>query len=163
MERGREVRAFDYVNRPWSDVRDALLGDAHDVFRRATRAAASRAEDVAAGLKVQIGGLEVGAPIAITVTEAQEETGSRPSQSVARVHLEWEGANSPRLFPLMRGTLSAYPLTGTETQLEFEGRYEVPGGAVGNAVDTLVGHRIAEASVHRFIRDVAEHLRTTLG
>jgi hypothetical protein len=30
-------------------------------------------------------------------------------------------------------------------------------------VDALVGRRIAEASVHRFVSDVARYLRDTLG
>jgi hypothetical protein len=29
-------------------------------------------------------------------------------------------------------------------------------------MDTIVGHRIAEVSVHRFVTDVAAYLRTTL-
>jgi hypothetical protein len=44
-----------------------------------------------------------------------------------------------------------YPLTATETQLDFWGIYEPPLGAVGKAMNAIIGHRIAEASVHRFI------------
>ena len=47
----------------------------------------------------------------------------------------------------------------TETQLDFLGRYDPPLGIVGDAMDALVGRRIAEASVHRFIGDVARYLR----
>ncbi|MEZ4415575.1 MAG: hypothetical protein R3E10_07450 [Gemmatimonadota bacterium] len=162
MERGREVRAFDYVNRPYTKVREALMGDVLELFRTATKAAASRAHDVAAGLHVNIGGLEVGTPIAITVTGCEEEVGELASQRHTRIRLEWEAAQSPRLFPLMKGTLSAYPLTATETQLDFEGHYTVPGGPIGDAMNALVGHRIAEASVHRFMSDVGEHLRKAL-
>ena len=35
-------------------------------------------------------------------------------------------------------------------------------GVVGDAMDALVGRRIAEASVHRFINDVARYLREEL-
>jgi hypothetical protein len=45
--------------------------------------------------------------------------------------LEWETATMPSLFPLMKGELSIYPLTATETQLDFLGFYEPPFGAVG--------------------------------
>ena len=55
-----------------------------------------------------------------------------------------------------------YPLTATETQLDVLGRYEPPMGVLGDAVDAVVGNRIAEASVHRFIADVATYLRTHL-
>jgi hypothetical protein len=63
----------------------------------------------------------------------------------------------------MRAELSVYPLTATETQLDFAGRYEPPLGALGSAMDAMVGHRIAEASVHRFLQDVAAYLRRELG
>ena len=72
----------------------------------------------------------------------------------------WNGR--PRLFPLMKAELSIYPLTSTETQLDFSGVYEPPFGAVGKRMNAIVGHRIAEASVHRFVSDVAGYLRQTL-
>jgi hypothetical protein len=59
----------------------------------------------------------------------------------------------------MTGELRIYPLTSSETQLDFMGRYDPPLGVVGGAMDSLVGHRIAEASVHRLITDVAHYLR----
>jgi hypothetical protein len=55
----------------------------------------------------------------------------------------------------MRASLLAYPLGPNETQLELRGHYEPPGGVIGSAADWLVGHRIAEASVHRFLDEVA--------
>ena len=68
----------------------------------------------------------------------------------------------PGLFPLMKGELSVYPLTSMETQLDFSGVYEPPFGAVGKTVNAIVGHRIAEVSVHRFVSDVAGYLRQAL-
>ena len=78
--------------------------------------------------------------------------------------LEWEAATKPHLFPLMKGELSIYPLTATETQLDFWGLYEPPLlGSVGKAVNAIVGHRIAEVvPSHRFINDVAGYLRQAL-
>ena len=35
-------------------------------------------------------------------------------------------------------------------------------GVLGTALDAVVGHRVAEASVLRFVQAVAEHLRQTL-
>ena len=37
-----------------------------------------------------------------------------------------------------------------------------PLGAVGGALDSLIGHRVADASVHRFVTDVAGLLRGEL-
>jgi hypothetical protein len=55
-----------------------------------------------------------------------------------------------------------YPLTSSETQLDFSGVYEPPFGAVGRTVNAIIGHRIAEASVHTFVNDVAGYLRQAL-
>jgi hypothetical protein len=78
------------------------------------------------------------------------------------LQLEWQAAKMPSLFPLMKAELSIYPLTASETQLDFSGLYEPPLGAVGKALNAIVGHRIAEVSVHRFVSDVAGHLRQAL-
>ena len=85
------------------------------------------------------------------------------SRPATRLQLEWEAARMPRLFPIMKADLSIYPLTATETQLDFKGVYEPPLGPLGEAVNAIVGHRIAEVSVHRFVSDVAGYLRKTLG
>ena len=63
----------------------------------------------------------------------------------------------------MKAELSIYPMTSTETQLDFLGHYEPPLGPLGRAINAVAGHRIAEVSVHRFIDEVAEYLRKTLG
>ena len=66
-------------------------------------------------------------------------------------------------FSIMKADLSIYPITATETQLDFNGLYESPLGRLGKAVNAIIGHRVAEASVHRFVSDVAGYLRKTLG
>jgi hypothetical protein len=68
----------------------------------------------------------------------------------------------PSLFPLMKADIAVYPLTSTETQLDFWGVYEPPLGPLGKALNAVAGHRIAEASVHRFVSDIARHLRQVL-
>jgi len=159
MPKKREIRSYDYVNHPYERVRDALKRDALTVFQSATKAAASRAQSVAAELHVDVGGIGVKADIRISVKKVEEKIDATPS---TRLLLEWEAATLPRLFPLMKAELSIYPLTATETQLDFSGLYEPPLGVVGKAMNALVGYRIAEASVHRFVSDVAGYLRKTL-
>jgi hypothetical protein len=162
MSKGKPIRCFDYVNHPYAKVRDALRRDALAVFRNATRVATSRAHSVASELRVQLGGLEVGAEIAIAVQGVEDSPAGAGSPPSTRLLLAWEATRAPSLFPLMQAELLLYPLTATETQLDFSGRYEPPLGLLGSAVDAVVGHRIAEASIHRFVSDVAEHLRRTL-
>lgn len=162
MSTGREIRSYDYVNRPYERVRDVLKEHALTVFQSATKAAASRAQSVAAQLHVDVGGVGVTADINISIKNVEEKFADLTSTPTMRLLLEWEAATVPGLFPLMKGELSVYPLTSTETQLDFSGFYEPPFGVVGKTMNAIVGHRIAEVSVHRFISDVAGYLRQAL-
>jgi hypothetical protein len=161
MSKGVEIRCYDYVNHPYLQVRDALCKDALAVFQAATKAAASRARSIASELRVDVGGIAVEADIVITI-QNMEETDDATVGTVTRLQLEWEAAKMPGLFPLMKGELALYPLTSTETQLDFSGLYEPPLGIVGKAMNAIIGHRIAEGSVHRFVNDVAGYLRQRL-
>ena len=162
MKKPLKVRVYDYVNRPYEHVRDALKKDALNVFQAATKAAASRAQTIASELHVDFGGIGVKTDINITVKSVEEKRAEAGSSPITRLQIEWEAADLPRLFPLMKGELSIYPLTSTETQLDFSGIYEPPFGPVGKTLNSIVGHRIAEVSVHRFVDDVAGYLRQTL-
>jgi hypothetical protein len=159
----RDVRTFDYVNHPYPAVRDALTARASTVFAGATSAAASRAEAVAAQLRVTLGALEVSAPIEIAVGQLRESADGPGGTSRLVIPISWKARERSGLFPVMNAQLSVYPLTSTETQLDFDGHYDPPLGVLGSAIDAAVGYRVAEASVHRFVSDVAQYLRKTLG
>jgi len=160
-DRGRKIRCYDYVNHPYERVRDALKQNALMVFQSATKTAASRAQSVAAELRVDFGGIGVKTDIKIDVKGVDEKAAGSPSMPTTKLTLEWEAEKMPRLFPL-KGDLLVYPLTATETQLDFSGVYKPPFGSVGKTMNAIVGHRIAEASVHRFVADVAGYLRQTV-
>ena len=162
MSSERQIRSYDYVNHPYEQVREALTEDATAVFQSATKAAASRAKLVASELKVNIAGIEIGADVSIEVKNIASHAADAVSPPSTCLSLEWAAVNSPHLFPLMKAELSIYPITTTETQLDFHGSYQPPLGVLGSAINSVVGHRIADASVHRFIADVAEHLRISL-
>ena len=163
MSKRRQFRSYEYVNHPYEKVREALAQDPKRVFHSATKAAASRADDLASKLEVRIAGVDVGREIDITVGVAHEATAIalRPARTV--IPIEWKAAERPGLFPLLQGQLEIYPLTATETQLDFNGEYDPPLGVVGDAVDAAIGHRVAEASVQRFVADVGAYLRKALG
>jgi hypothetical protein len=158
----QEIRSYDYVNHPYARVREALVADPAGIFRAATRAAAARARSVAAELRVTIAGVDVAAEIVFTIGTIEDEAAGPHGAPLTRIPVSWEAARNPKFFPLMSSVLTIYPLTATETQLDFLGRYDPPLGVVGDAMDALVGRRIAEASVHRFITDVAQYLRDHL-
>lgn len=159
----REIRAFDYVNQPYERVRDALNQDAQNIFQRATKLAEERSGELVAALSVELAGIRLSKDIKIVVSPSREEKrGGTDFSRITHVPLEWQAAESPGLFPAMKGELSVFPLSFSETQVELRGQYEPPMGILGSALDAVVGHRIAEASVHRFIHSVVERLRQEL-
>ena len=162
MNRGQKIRSYDYVNHPFEKVRDALSAHPLTVFQAATKTAAARANSLAAELRIDLAGITLGADISIFVRETVNLAAEGTVGPSTVVHLEWEATNRPNLFPFMKAELAVYPLTATETQLDFSGIYEPPLGVLGLAANAMVGHRIAESSVHRFVSDVAQHLRTSL-
>ncbi len=138
MSTGREIRSYDYVNCPYERVRDALRQDALTVFQSATKAAASRAQSVwllTCHLKLWRHWCPETDINAFPAKNIEEKTVDATSTPSTRLLLEWEAATLPGLFPLMKGELSVYPLTSTETQLDFSGVYEPPFGAVGRAMN----------------------------
>lgn len=158
----REIHCYDYVNHPYLRVRDALTADPVAIFHNATNSAASRVRSLASELRVNIAGIEIGTDIAVQVNDVTEQQGEVTSHPVTRLQLQWKAAKTPQLFPFMKAELAVYPLTPTETQLEFQGSYVPPLGPLGGAMNAVAGRRIAQASVHRFLTDVAEHLRLNL-
>jgi hypothetical protein len=151
----RELHCYDYVNQPYPRVRDALISDPLRVFRHATAAAAP-----APALHVRVGGLDIGTDIAIQIVGVEHDQAyDRPA---TKLTLEWQAASTPRMFPAMKATLVIFALSPTETQLELRGTYQPPMGKLGEVIDAAAGHRLAEASVTRFLQEVAGWLREAL-
>ena len=120
----QEIRSYDYVNHPYAKVREALVADPAAIFRAATRAAAARARSVAAELRVTIAGVDVAAEIVFTIGAVEDEAAGPHGSPLTRIPVSWEAAKNPQFFPLMNSVLTIYPLTATETQLDFLGRYD---------------------------------------
>lgn len=161
MSEPRKLHCYEYVNVEYDKVKDAFVRDALGIFQRATASAASRANELASTLRVGVGALEVGADVKIVVRAVHERESSLGDRKT-ELELAWTAKTAAGLFPSMEATLSLYPLSGHETQLELDGRYRPPLGVVGNAIDAVIGHRLAQASVLRFVQDVAARVNAEL-
>jgi hypothetical protein len=157
----RELRCYQYVNRPYPSVRDLLRSRLVEVCQAATRSAASRSQAVAASLRARAVGIDLGVDVRIEVRDVRDEQGPGGSPH-CRIALAWQATEHAHFFPTMDAQLSLWPLTATETQLEILGSYDPPLGLVGDAFDAAVGHRIAEATVLRFLDDVVAQIRKEL-
>jgi len=158
----RTLRCYEYVERPYAAVRTLLHDRPLELFRQATTSAATRAEEIAGSLRIGVAGVELGVQVSIHVRSVRDEEGVAGMSPVTHVTIGWEAARAPSIFPLMSAELSAWPLTSSETQIEIEGEYTPPLGPLGTAIDAAIGHRIAEASVRRFLEDVVERIRNEL-
>lgn len=157
-----KLKTWQYVNRSYDRVRAALHQRANALFQTATRAATARHDDLASTLKVGIEGFEIGVDVHLKVFDVHDEMVPATHSPVTRVRLGWEAARATALFPHMEATLSAWPLSSTETQIELDGAYRPPLGTLGKAMDALVMHRLAEAALHRFLEDIVAQLRKEL-
>jgi len=74
------------------------------------------------------------------------------------VKVEWYPGGGVPLPKLRASVESDWNDDGTVRVLRLEGGYEPPGGELGHAFDVELGHRIAEASAHDFLRRIAGEL-----
>jgi hypothetical protein len=162
MSESREVRCYDYVAVPYDRVRELLRSDAAGIFTRATASANDRARELMATLRLNVGPLEVGVEVKLQVTAVTDEV-TAVGDPRTRVDFTWQAAQNAGLFPTMEATLSAYALSPHETQLDLHGRYRPPLGPLGTAIDATVGHRVAEATLLRLLRDVRTAVIAELG
>lgn len=71
--------------------------------------------------------------------------------SMTSLPLTWEPIGMEGLLPRLEADLEVGPLGGGRTQLAISARYRPPLGAVGRAVDRVLLHRVAEATVKDFL------------
>jgi hypothetical protein len=72
--------------------------------------------------------------------------------------LSWLSARADRIFPVLEGDFELFRLPYAGWQLSLVGMYRPPLSVVGGAADKVLGQRVAEACVRRFVLDVAERL-----
>jgi hypothetical protein len=160
MSNAPSFRCFDYVNRPFAIVERAL-GDDPIPLLASGSAGAKSAGPRTATLHVALGPVDVGAEITL---ELRGVTRGVDALRGARVTYEiaWRAASASGAFPEMLAELAVYALSSSETQLDLTCRYTPPLGVVGQALDAVAMHRLAESSVQNFLREVASHLRQVL-
>ncbi|HEY8340458.1 MAG TPA: hypothetical protein VIK95_11340 [Egibacteraceae bacterium] len=93
-------------------------------------------------------------PPAIARRDALVTVGEPAQNDNLMLALEWRSATADRLFPVLTADLELVRLE-SGCQLSLMGTYRPPLAVVGEATDRLLGHRVAEATVRRFVLDVA--------
>ena len=79
-----------------------------------------------------------------------------PSRTV--MPLTWEATGPGTLFPRMDADLELAPLGPGRTQLAISATYQPPLGPLGQMIDRILLHRLAEATVKDFLDRVGSTL-----
>jgi hypothetical protein len=158
MRHARHLHFYEYLDRPYDLIRMAFAEGIFESLGHATKAAADRVLELSTSLHGQIAWVEVDKPIAVKVRSFEQSPPDADLQTCS-LRIAWEAATHPGLFPRMEAEIEAHPVSKDETQLALFGDYRPPLGALGRGADALIGHRLAEASVHRFLRELVDRLR----
>jgi hypothetical protein len=72
--------------------------------------------------------------------------------------ISWRPASEPGLLPALEAEIEVGTLGPGDTQLSINGRYTPPQWLAGTTADRLLLHRVAEATLKRFLDEVASRL-----
>jgi hypothetical protein len=86
--------------------------------------------------------VQLGAPVALP--------------SMTSLPMTWEPLGMDGLFPRLDADLEVGPLGHDRTQLAISARYRPPLGVLGQAIDRVLLHRVAEATVKDFLDRVGK-------
>lgn len=78
------------------------------------------------------------------------------------VPLTWRATGPQGIFPVLSADLEVAALSPKITHLSLRGSYDPPLGAVGQRLDRLLLHRVAEATIRAFMRRLVESLADTV-
>ena len=151
-----ELHAYAYVEAPFDLCIRLLAENASQVLQQATDESAEQARVLSRPLAVEVGGFSVSHDVVIEVGEFEPRR-----LTCAVVPLRWHAETGRLLFPTMEAELEVAALVFDPplTQVTLRGTYEPPLGVLGAGADRLALGHLAEATVHRFVHEVADQLR----
>lgn len=150
------IRWQKRVNLPFDQVYKAFKCRDSEILQSATTNAADRTQQDALRLHTSIAGISVHRDVIVEIESRKEIIGE--SQPRMAIDFSWRASHAASLFPTMNARLSILPV-GDHAQLDFRGDYEAPGGVVGQAIDAIIGERIAESSVRNFVDEIVNRLQ----
>lgn len=156
----RPIHVYTYAPVAFDDAIALLADDPRGLLREATAASEEHAETVVGHLHVDVGEFDVG-------RDVQIELGAfNPVEALRSVvPVRWRASHGHVWFPTMDATLeiSALSLHPPRVQVTLTGAYKPPLGPLGAVIDAVVAHRVAEATTHTFVNEVAERLQQLAG
>ena len=139
------IRYYIDLPLPVAVVEQALVGSPAEWLSAVAGAAQARGD----GLLGEVGVGPLGARLRRQVRICLGEPVR--FSSMTSLPLTWEPLGLEGLLPRLDANLELGSLGGDRTQLAISARYRPPLGVVGQAVDRVLLHRVAEATVKDFL------------
>jgi hypothetical protein len=146
------VRYYVELTLPPDQVEGALL----DAPSELLSALAGQADQRGGGLLAEVGVGPLGPRLGRRVAVSLAAPVRLPSKTL--LPFTWRPTSGNGLLPDLDGDIEVGTLGPGRTQLALTARYQPPLGTVGRAVDRMLLHRVAEATVKDFLDRVAEAL-----
>ena len=144
------------IERPLSSVVATMADDPGEVLANATKAAVSKANEVIVHLEGKWAWFDLDESVQAEVGTLEED------RSMARIPLSWKADKHKRLLPSLQGHLGFYSLSAKHTELSYTATYAPPLGLFGGIEDFLVGRRVLDAVLGRFLEEVVSHLEVEI-
>jgi hypothetical protein len=144
------IRYYIELSLPVAKVEQALVGSAAGWLSAMAGEAQARGD----GLLGDVGVGPLGTPLRRQVRVQLDGPVRFPSMT--SLPLTWEPIGLEGLLPRLDANLELGSLGGDRTQLAISARYRPPLGVVGQAIDRVLLHRVAEATVKDFLDRVGQ-------
>lgn len=139
------------VERPSREVETRLLHAGSDLLPIAGAATAS-GETMLVTVGPAIGEHVLGIPVNVRLGPRWTRDGC------GAIPIRWEAAVFESLFPVLDGTLVIGPLGEGRCTLGIEASYRPPLDGIGGLFDRVLLHKVAESTVHEFLRRLGQSL-----
>ena len=140
---------------PYASVRKLLRHHADEVLQVPLNQSLAGVHETTTALEFPVAGINVAKVVTLHVGEYNDLPGRLP---MGRLELRWEPADNTVLFPLIEADLEVEPVDEHRTMVSLLGLYQPPLGVIGEAVDRLMLHRLAEAAFERFFRHLLHEI-----
>jgi hypothetical protein len=156
MLTGMFVRYFLELPFPAEQVEVALLSSPGDWIPGLVEDASRHGESLLAEVGFDTPGRRIQRKVELEIAEPVRMGFS------TLLPITWRAAGLTGLFPVMEADIEIAALGRSRTQLSFNGRYSPPLSVVGEAVDRVLLHRVAEATTKDFVERMAAKLSASL-
>jgi nucleotide-binding universal stress UspA family protein len=152
VEVQREVVAGPAAQAVLEEVSQRLVDGAPAVLGAALRSTQVEGER----LRAKVG--PVGLPELVAKTVEIELGPVRSHDGCLVVAFAWAADSATSLFPRLEADVEVAAFATSQTTVTLRGRYAPPAGALGLQVDRLLLHRLAQATVRKFLASLCAEL-----